>query len=323
VHVYVIRQDPLTLVDTGVKSPESRAALELAFDRLGLCLEDVQRVILTHYHRDHLGQAQSIRDLNGDLEVWAHADEVEMIEAYSIEREENIEGTDALFEEHGVPAEVLEQHNRWRRGVLREFGQLCEPTQVDRVVRDGDRIPFKDFELAAIHAPGHTLGHLLLHEEQSGALLTGDHIVVNSVPSSESYYLDTEPDPGDPVGRRPRFKGLPEYMKSVRSLRRHSFRKILPAVGGTMGRPDRLIEGSLLFYDVRIQRIERGLRKLAAMKQDVTAWEIWTALFPKADRITDLRTSMMMVIGSLDVLEENGSCLSSRRDDGTLIHRHV
>jgi len=173
-----------------------------------------------------------------------------------------------------------------------------------------------------VHAPGHTAGHLLLHEPRTGTLVTGDHIMGSAVPFTDNYYVDGPPDPADPLRRRPRFKGLPEYLRSLRELRRSSFHTILPAHGGVIERPDRAIEDALLFYEVRVQRIERGLRTLAAMRREVTAWEIWQALFPKADPLTQMRTRMLMVIGALDVLEAAGECVTTRRDDGVLLHRH-
>ena len=59
------------------------------------------------------------------------------------------------------------------------------------------------------------------------------------------------------------------------------------------------------------------------MGQPVTGWELWRALFPKADPLTEMRSRMLMVIGALDVLEADGSCVAERRDDGVLVHRHV
>lgn len=322
VQIYVIEGDPVTLIDTGVKTPESRAALAAALEGLGLGLDDVQRVILTHAHGDHLGQAQTLRDAGADLEVFAHEAEAPMVEFFSAEKDERIEETNELFREYGVPEDLLREQAERKRRWLRESPPLCEATRVDRLLRHGDTLPFKDFELRVVHAPGHTEGHILLHEPESGALVTGDHIMGSAVPFTENLYLEGPPDPRDPLRRRPRFKGLLAYVQSLRELRRTSFRTILPAHGGVIERPDRAIEDALLFYEVRIQRIERGLRTLAAMGQEVTGWEIWKALFPKADPLTQMRTRMLMVIGALDVLEESGVCLTTRRDDGVLHHHH-
>jgi glyoxylase-like metal-dependent hydrolase (beta-lactamase superfamily II) len=322
VQVYLIEGDPLTLIDTGVKCPAARASLEAALDSLGYGINEIQRVILTHFHGDHLGQAQSIREAGDGLEVWAHEAEAPMIEFYTPERDERIEDTEALFREYGVPEDLLQHQVALRRKWLREVPPRCEATTVENVLRDGDRIPFKDFELQTIHTPGHSAGHILLLEEESGTLLSGDHIMGETVPFTDNYYLEGPPDPRDPLGRHPRFKGLLEYLRSVRKLRRQSFDAILPAHGGVIQRADRAIEDALLFYEVRIQQIERGLRTLAAMGHEVTGWEIWKALFPKADPLTRMHRRMQMVIGALDVLEEQGACITTRRADGVLVHQH-
>jgi glyoxylase-like metal-dependent hydrolase (beta-lactamase superfamily II) len=322
VQVYLIEGEPLTLIDTGVKTAESFQTLRAAFEELGHGLDEVERIVLTHYHEDHLGQAQAIRDAGARLELWAHEAEAPIIEGWTPERHEKLDDTNALLAEYGVPEELLERQTRWLRKAMKG-PPISAATSVERALRDGDRIPFKGLELEVIHAPGHTAGHLLLHEERSRVLISGDHIMGDAVPYTENYYVEGPPRPADPLGRRPRFSGLTRYLESTRRLRRQSFGVILPAHGGVIERPDRHIEDALLFYDVRVQRIERGLRSLAAMEQEVTGWDIWKALFPKADAVEEVRTRMLMVIGALDELEAQGICTTSRRSDGVLVHVHA
>ena len=323
VQVYVIDGDPLTLVDTGVRTAEAWSVLEASLERLGRSLDEVQRVLLTHYHADHLGQVETIRRAGADLEVCAHVDEVSMIEGFSEERDERIAEHEELFRDFGVGDDTRRAREAHLREMIASSPPLCEPTSVDRVLREGEVVAFKDFELRVHHVPGHTAGHVVYEEAASATLISGDHIMGDAVPSTTSYYTSGLPDPADPLRRRPRFRGLPLYMASLRRLRSSGIRTILPAHGGVLTRAARSLEDALLFYDVRVQRIERGLRSLAAMGQDVTAWEIWKALFPKADPVREMRNRMLMVIGALDVLEDQGLCVTSRRDDGVFIHRHA
>jgi glyoxylase-like metal-dependent hydrolase (beta-lactamase superfamily II) len=322
VQVYLIDDEPLTLVDTGVRSSASRAALDAGLDALGHSVQDIGRVLLTHYHGDHLGQVQSLRDAGADLEVCAHADEVSMIEGFTEERNERIAEHDELFAEHGVDEAVRRAQEAHLRQRIAEAPVLCEPTRVDRVLRDGDVVAFKEFELRVHHVPGHTAGHVVYEDVESATLLSGDHVMGGAVPSTTTFYTGDLPDPRDPLRRRPRLHGLSLYLTSLRRLRRLDTETILPAHGGVLDRPRRAIDDALLFYDVRVQRIERGLRNLAAMGQDVTAWDLWRALFPKADPVREMRNRMLMVIGALDVLEEREVCVTRRRDDGVLVHRH-
>lgn len=319
VQIYLVEGDPLTLVDTGVMRPDSRRALEAAFDDLGYGLDEVRRVVLTHHHTDHMGQVQTLRDAGANLELWVHEDDADEVEHYSVERDERIEIGNELLREYGVPESLLAQQEAHIRGWIATESPLCEPTRVDRRLRAGDRIPFKDFEFAVLHAPGHTAGHVLLHEERSGTLLTGDHLMGQAVPFTESYFLPGAPDPADPLRRRPRFRGLPAYLRGLRHLRSSTFRRILPAHGGLIERPTRAIDEAILFYDVRVQRIERTLERAAESTGWATAWEVWQRLFPKLDPVTQMRTRMTMVIGGLDELESTGRVRVDRDETGRLV----
>lgn len=320
VQLYLIESEPLTLVDTGVRSPDSRAALESGLDALGYGLEDVERVVLTHHHEDHLGQAQTLRDAGADCEVWAHAVEAPACEGFGEDREADLVRSEALFRELGVPEAVLAGQREARRASRAE-APLCEPTRVDRTLEEGEAVPLKDLAFRVIHAPGHTAGHILLHEERSGVLLTGDHVMGDAVPFTDYYLTEGPPDPADPLARTPRFRGLPRYMRSLRELRGRHFRTFLPAHGGVIDRPARALEEAKLFYEVRIQRVARALRRASeAERRPVSAWEVWRTLYPKADPVTQMRTRLCMVAGALDLLEEEGSAETSRRDDGALVH---
>jgi glyoxylase-like metal-dependent hydrolase (beta-lactamase superfamily II) len=55
VNVYLIEDEPLTLVDAGPNSGTSFDVLQRGLAALGYRLEDIELVILTHQHIDHLG----------------------------------------------------------------------------------------------------------------------------------------------------------------------------------------------------------------------------------------------------------------------------
>ena len=55
VNCSLIEDDPLTLVDVGPNSGKALDELERALDDLGHRIEDLQRIVITHQHIDHLG----------------------------------------------------------------------------------------------------------------------------------------------------------------------------------------------------------------------------------------------------------------------------
>src|SRR3954453_6034677 len=65
VNCYLIEDDPLTLVDTGPNSGKSLGELEHQLSHLGFAIADLELVILTHQHIDHLGLVEIIADRSG------------------------------------------------------------------------------------------------------------------------------------------------------------------------------------------------------------------------------------------------------------------
>jgi glyoxylase-like metal-dependent hydrolase (beta-lactamase superfamily II) len=302
VQVYLIEGEPLTLIDTGLRSPESHAALELALEELGHDLAEIERVIVTHGHADHIGLVETLRRSGARLECCVHESDVRMVESWTEVITKRSEQIGSLFHEFGVPEAVLDRLEAGRRARLVRQLDESEPTGVDRILRDTDRLAFKSFELVVRHSPGHSPGHILLEDEELGVLFTGDHVMAQAIPNTANHYVEGgHPDPRDPLRRQPRFRGLREIRRSLRAL---------------------AIRDTLLFYDVRIQRIDRGLRHLAALGQDVTAYDIWKSLFPQDEPYEVMRAHMILLIGALDCLEDEGKLETRRRSDGVLIHHH-
>ena len=65
VNCYLIEDDPLTLVDTGPNSGKALDALERALDEHGRRIEDLERIVITHQHIDHLGLVGILADRSG------------------------------------------------------------------------------------------------------------------------------------------------------------------------------------------------------------------------------------------------------------------
>jgi glyoxylase-like metal-dependent hydrolase (beta-lactamase superfamily II) len=314
VQVYLIEGDPLTLIDTGGRNAECRAVLAAVLEELGYGFADIERVIVTHAHRDHMGLVQSLRDAGAQLECLVHEADAETVECYTEVRRERAGEMIALFRENGVPETKLDELQRDPLVSRLLAGEETLATSVERRLRDGDRVAFKDYALRVHHSPGHTPGHILLEDEEHGLLWTGDQVMAHAIPNTENFYIQALPEPGDRLNRRPRFKGLVEMRRSLKRLRGQRFRRLLPGYGGIIDRAERAIQDILLFYDVRIQRIDRGLRHLAAMGQDVTVFELWQALFPQDESIDEMRTHLLTLIGALDCLEAEGRVRVERQD---------
>lgn len=69
VNVYLFTEPEPILVDAGLKSPECWKALQEGLGAYGLTVKDLSRIIVTHAHIDHYGQAGTIV-ANSDANVW-------------------------------------------------------------------------------------------------------------------------------------------------------------------------------------------------------------------------------------------------------------
>src|SRR6267378_2231344 len=72
VNVYLIAEDPITIIDTGPKTKEAIEALRAGLRSVGFLVSDIRRIVLTHAHEDHCGLARSLRDEAKNAEVLVH-----------------------------------------------------------------------------------------------------------------------------------------------------------------------------------------------------------------------------------------------------------
>ena len=73
VNVYLIAEDPVTLIDTGPKTKAANDALHEGLRKARIRVSDIRRIVLTHAHEDHCGLARSVRDEAKDARVLVHA----------------------------------------------------------------------------------------------------------------------------------------------------------------------------------------------------------------------------------------------------------
>jgi glyoxylase-like metal-dependent hydrolase (beta-lactamase superfamily II) len=147
--------DGVTLVDTG--AADAGVDIAAGLDELNLEPQDIDRVVLTHFHDDHAGAAAEVREW-GDIEVVAHAADAAIIRGDAPAPAPNLtEDERALLEQ--VAAGLVP----------------APPVNVDREVNDGDVLDFGG-GAHVIAAPGHTDGSIALYLPQHRVLFTGDTV---------------------------------------------------------------------------------------------------------------------------------------------------
>lgn len=262
VNVYLIREDPVTLVDVGPKTPEAAEVLRSKLRANGIEFADVRRIILTHAHEDHCGLAKNVRDEAKDAEIFVHKWETGHLFG-RLAREEHRK----LLVRSGVPEKVLEEMRLLYEKISLLTDSLAEGDFSE--LHDEMEIEFESGSLRVLHTPGHTPGSCSFVREANRTLICGDCVLKRITPNPI-----LSPDPVDPERR---FPSLAEYLVSLARLR-----ELKPTlVHGGHGEPVTDFEEIFNRY---VKAIDERQKKVISLvtKTGITAYEIGRQLFPNS-----------------------------------------
>lgn len=130
-------------------------------------------------------------------------------------------------------------------GMLPPRGNSQDATfRPDRILADGDRLTTDEFELRAVHTPGHASNHLCYRHEILRWLFTGDHIM-----SGSTVVID--PPDGD----------MRDYLDSLERLKSLDLAALAPGHGPLIESPDEVVDWLI---DHRLQREGKVVAALRA-----------------------------------------------------------
>jgi len=155
----------VTVVDAGV--PSSWRSLQDGLRALGRTPADVEALVLTHAHFDHVGFAERARSELG-IPVLLHANEEPVVRHPLRYKRERSPLLYPLRYPRALPIVAAFARN----GVLRTPGVTSVQTFADREALAVPGSP------TVVATPGHTLGHCSLHFEGRDALIAGDAVVM-------------------------------------------------------------------------------------------------------------------------------------------------
>lgn len=294
VNAYLIEAEPLTLVDAGINTPQARNAMWLELAAAGYFPESIEQILITHAHPDHYG-------LVGDLQEASHA--AVFFPAKEITR---VRDKQMLFEvgrllvEAGMPLELLFKMDQQRRKDPRSGMRHDEVVPIE----DGDTFRFAseegDFMLTALHMPGHTGGHMVFHEPETGTLFAGDQLLPDVSPNPL-----LEPSLDEPGERR---RSLKEYLASLEDMQGLGLQLAYPGHGDVIEDPKRLI-------DRTIEHHLKRKRKVGEMLTDegVTPYELACEMYPRA-KDYDVFLAVSEIVAHLDLVVEDGGARIEPRE---------
>lgn len=199
-------EEDLLLVDAGF--PGQAALFREAIEKAGYPFSALKRVVLTHQDIDHIGGLTGLmRELPGQVEVLAHANEREFIQ-----------GDRRPLKLAQLEA-GLEAKDEAARRMATMLGAAFQNSyvHVDRALAGGEALP--GFPGArVVHTPGHTPGHISLYLGEQKTLVAGDALCVE-----DGYLALTPPNLNDDRAA---------YRQSLLELARLDVEKVICYHGG-------------------------------------------------------------------------------------------
>lgn len=284
VHTYLMRGDPLTLIDVGPQTPAALAALQAGLAGEGVALRDIERVLITHAHVDHYGLIGAVAAASG-AEVWAHPLAQPMIEGWPAYQVAYDQFWLELLLAAGVPAGLAQR----TAGLYQRMQQLIGHAPVTRLLDEGDVISLAGADWQVLHCPGHADSLICLYQPDDRLFLGNDHLLAHI----SSNALVGPPPPDERVRRRP----LVDYWASLCRVYDMEIALVIPGHGDAVADVRSLVKSRFQFYERRLARLLQELRR-----GPQSVWQLVEAIFRRLDE-TDTYLAVSEVLGHLDVLE--------------------
>jgi len=296
-HAYLLKGDILSLVDAGVKTKEAWGALKSQLKELGYYPNDIEQIILTHHHPDHIGLIEQFPRAE---HVVAHKN----VDLWLTRNESFFQYYERFFRKFfkacGVPERfdfVLEN--------LHAPLQYAGEGKLTSTIDEGDVLPGHE-GWQVIETKGHAQSHLSFLRESDGTFIGGDHLLHHISPNPL-----LEP-PHDGAKERP--KPLLQYRANLNKCLSLGIKMVLPGHGNSFSDIELLIPDLLKKQEQRAAKVHTFLAEKAQ-----TPFQICQHIFPKHYE-TQLDLTMSETIGQLDYLEEQNK-VEKNMEDGVLFYR--
>lgn len=278
VNTYLIKSEPITLIDTGPNTKSAREALLAALAEEGLHIRDIERVLITHGHSDHSGLAGWLEQ--SGAQICLHPFEAKKLTGFNYTplRE------DFLRQMGTPPDKIMSFRSNVKTNIS---GCISAFTQL----HSGNSVEFSDFSLTVIDTPGHCGGHLAFFHREAECLFGGDtvlkHVTPNPIP---------ELDPRLPGIRS---QSLTEMMATWERLENMKIQIVLPGHGETVSDVSGRIAEMSSHHERRLEYI------FSSLTGRITAFSLAAGLYGDIAGL-NIFLGVAEVCAHLDMLVQRG-----------------
>jgi len=281
VNAFLIRGEPLTLVDTGPATAAAYEALAAGLHDNGVETSDLEAILVTHSHVDHVGNLARLVS-ESSAATYGHQSAVVL----PMDRAATEERTNAFIlrtlKTFGAPQSVIDATAAARDSIK----SMTSFVALDHPLEHGDQA----LGFSVHHVPGHSASDTLYLDESRRVAFTGDHLLKKASPTP---LLRVAAD-------GTRIRSLLEYQESLAYTKALPIELCYPGHGAAFANHADVIDRWVARLENRTSRVLEFVRE-----QPLTPMEICERLYPDLDPST-IYVGLAVAIGHLDVLEERG-----------------
>src|SRR3954470_21448744 len=243
VNVYLIEDEPLTLVDAGPNSGSSLDELQRQLAGHGHAIEDIELILITHQHIDHIGLVDIVASHSGaDVAAIDHL--VPFVEKYSEAAAQDDAFAMETMLRGGIPADVAQA----LASVSLAFRAWGSRVSVGRTLHEGDVVQLRDRSLEVGFRPGHSPTDTVFHDRDRRMLIAGDHLI---------NHISSNPLISRPVRSKARPQSLVTYIESLKKTQQMEVDLVLPGHGDPVTDHSALIDSRLRLHARRAEKLHR------------------------------------------------------------------
>jgi glyoxylase-like metal-dependent hydrolase (beta-lactamase superfamily II) len=291
------------VVDPGWDAPESWESLLAGLALIGRRPSEISGIVATHAHPDHHGLSARLAR-RADAWIALHgAERSSLTSSGTWHAEAGVARDEKWLVMCGVPvadrADIAVTGPRWRT----RSSELADP---DILLEDGQLLPLPGRRVRVVWTPGHTPGHVCLHDEDEDVLLTGDHLLPRISPN---------------IGLQPHTEKSPlaAYLRALDWVRRYRTAEALPGHEWRFRGVDRRAEQLIRHHADRCDELEGLLSDGPAPAWDLASLASWSRPWAA---ITGLmrRSALAETLAHLEHLRATGRVDRSRDGSGTDVY---
>jgi len=290
-NVFFVDEPPRTLVDTGIKTEASVEALKRGMEQIGHSLKSIERILITHGHIDHYGQAKTLSSLSG-APIYIHPKEYGRIRSII----HSLGFLKSILLRNGAPEALVNEAIRY----IKSSQKMGDPLEEAYFLNDGDTVPFESMAWKTIHCPGHSPGLICFYWPEKKILFSGDHLLKEITPNPTLNVPENIP----PF----RYPSLKEYLTSLEKIERLEISLLLPGHGEEIDDAKSLIRKILVHHQDRMEHILTFLST-----GEKTPFEIAMDLFPGVPPF-EVFLGISEAVGHLEILKEKEMVKVKERD---------